>query len=900
MTNYSDAQRDAAMAQRKPLKGTQLDKMKGNFSAAREALLAAQGGVATNPPTIPQSDDLSSAEWTTYYKGIDATSAPEVAKQLKNEQLIAQGKFMALRKDESLDEESQKKQASVSQYIWKYLSHEINLRRVAAAAAEARRIKEEKRKAKANSNLPFANLSTEDGVALCWDGEKRLMSPSDWEKGGGDRLGAVWREVHRREKELLRENKEARGSAGREVVPVARYAPATEAFHPFRSRSLLGDAHLASFWRPGAPECAVQIALVDEAWPIVEQENFGMIIIETCWSPQTGAWMREQGISTTLARILTMAMIATDQCLCVAAEIAEETRDVTGCPLDDLVRIYDNDTFVRKDGAGKLCLPGTVMQRILELDQARFKEMQAQGKALNWIDVKPYASQLAMVAVQRAITSGRLRFDDGKTSFAQCAQGKQLIATTIWRAGLGVTYAASIGLQPDRLPLTGTVAEFAAVGITVPRDVVFEEGDIPALIHGVTADFMKERRKLWEFAQAEYAKGSEPAVEYRFEGPFATGGGITCVVRDGVATCDILGVNGSAFQIDQVIQSDLYKGAEEAFQCVFDGKSLREYTSPASLLCIFSTDLYDDDDNYTIWCGQDFVIVYKKDGRVIVIDKRTFLRARVDALMQSRATGGVGAAAAPSVVMTGGHAALAVPRTLRAPGVLPAGQSQLDAEASTSSITAGVKEMEVSPLPKAAPDVEEALRADDPDASTELPLANTATAAATGVASDERAPGGAPAAARPVVPTTWGGWIPRGEAPPDTVEPYLSPQPLDVSPIAPPTHNPTVARSLLKLLDDASDLQVTRGDALDGLLDDAAAFDVDDDKAMAYEEKKDEEPPDTGRTADVPSRSSLKDRAAPTPPRRDRRAAKALSDGAGRVMKGQFEPSPAKGTSAHN
>ena len=44
----------------------------------------------------------------------------------------------------------------------------------------------------------------------------------------------------------------------------------------------------------------------------------------------------------------------------------------------------------------------------------------------------------SMTAVQRAIVSGRVRFDDGKTSFAQCAQGKQLIATTIWRAGLGV------------------------------------------------------------------------------------------------------------------------------------------------------------------------------------------------------------------------------------------------------------------------------------------------------------------------------------------------------------------------------------------------------------------------------------------------------------------------------
>ena len=147
-----------------------------------------------------------------------------------------------------------------------------------------------------------------------------------------------------------------------------------------------------------------------------------------------------------------------------------------------------------------------------------------------------------------------------------------------------------------------------------------------------------------------------------------------------------------------------------------------------------------------------------------------------------------------------------------------------------------------------------------------------------------------------MVPTTRGLWIPtRGDAPPGTVEPYLLPTLLDVSPIAPPTYNDGVARSLQGRLDDVADLQVTRGDALDGLLDDAAGFDMERDDVMAYEEKKDEEPPDTGRTVDVPSRNSRKDRPAPTPPRRNRRAAQALSDAAGRAVKGQFEPSPAKG-----
>ena len=74
-----------------------------------------------------------------------------------------------------------------------------------------------------------------------------------------------------------------------------------------------------------------------------------------------------------------MAAIATDQCLCVAAEMKEGTRSPTGCPLDDLVSIYDDDTFVQKDDAGKFCRPGTVMQRILDLDRARLEEMQAQG-----------------------------------------------------------------------------------------------------------------------------------------------------------------------------------------------------------------------------------------------------------------------------------------------------------------------------------------------------------------------------------------------------------------------------------------------------------------------------------------------------------------------------------------
>ena len=37
------------------------------------------------------------------------------------------------------------------------------------------------------------------------------------------------------------------------------------------------------------------------AWPIVEQEDFGIKLIDTCWRLETGAWMREQGISTTMA-----------------------------------------------------------------------------------------------------------------------------------------------------------------------------------------------------------------------------------------------------------------------------------------------------------------------------------------------------------------------------------------------------------------------------------------------------------------------------------------------------------------------------------------------------------------------------------------------------------------------
>ena len=205
---------------------------------------------------------------------------------------------------------------------------------------------------------------------------------------------------------------------------------------------------------------------------------------------------------------MTNAAKSTDTCLCVAADIAEGTRSLTGCPLDGLVAIYDDDTFVKRDDAGILCRPGTIIQRILDLDKEKRAELNAQGQGTGG-PVKPYLFQLAMVAVQRAITSGRVRFDDGVTSFPQCALGKQLVATTLYRAGLGVTFAKRIGLPPDRLPYIGTVAEFAAVGITVPRDVVFEEGDIAALIHEVTADFMKERRKLWEFAEAEHAKGRD-------------------------------------------------------------------------------------------------------------------------------------------------------------------------------------------------------------------------------------------------------------------------------------------------------------------------------------------------------------------------------------------------------
>ena len=64
---------------------------------------------------------------------------------------------------------------------------------------------------------------------------------------------------------------------------------------------------------------------------------------------------------------MTNAAATTDQCLCVAADIAEGTHSLTGCPLDDLVSIYDDDTFVKKDGAGNLCRPGTIIQRILDL-----------------------------------------------------------------------------------------------------------------------------------------------------------------------------------------------------------------------------------------------------------------------------------------------------------------------------------------------------------------------------------------------------------------------------------------------------------------------------------------------------------------------------------------------------
>ena len=190
-------------------------------------------------------------------------------------------------------------------FLKKYITWSRKQKSAAAleAAYEPTRISEEKREEELVRTKPFANLSTEQGVTLCWNGEKRLMSPDDWEKGGGGGGGgAVWREVRRLEREQLRENKEVRASAGREVVQTDRYAPETTSlFNPFRTRSLEGDAHLGGFWWANDPRFSTQIELVDEAWPIVEQEDFGIRIIGACWKPATGAYLREQNISTNMS-----------------------------------------------------------------------------------------------------------------------------------------------------------------------------------------------------------------------------------------------------------------------------------------------------------------------------------------------------------------------------------------------------------------------------------------------------------------------------------------------------------------------------------------------------------------------------------------------------------------------
>jgi hypothetical protein len=870
---------------RQPLKGLTKDLMLGSIDKQEREQLAKQGGVASPTPVAPDPDTSPSQDAIeTFLKAVNATNVKKVVYCFPERWLPTQHKFEALRGEQCTA-------------LWKYMSHQLASVRVEAEKSLKMRLKKEREaKARAAGERPYADLAYDDALAVLWDGEKRLMQPSDWVKGGGSKNDAVWDEVRRREK-LLREPMEVRESHREGAGKAPDRLPPTEAPRPrggprnlnvpaFRTRSLASDAHDKNMWKVGSEQDMTAIRCVDAAIPADVQIQIGVLFIMTVWTPLFSEWLKMNGIMLTLARILTVGGVEVSQAMVLAAQCAEGARDDT-CPATPLKQLFDAKYgLAERDGEGKFTLGGSVLRKIVKLDPTPQKQL------------KPNVPKVVGVCVQKAILAGAINFGTDDVSCFACGYGKQFLADLLFRNGRNVDFAASIGLPLERFPINGTVAQYAAHGIEIQYDIQFESSaEIWTVIDGSLDDFMKARRDHYAFAKAEHELGRDVETTFNFYSVFAAGPRLETVVRGGVATCELL---DKIREFDQAAASDLCVAAKAAAGEIFPNRDLREFTAPQSVFVFFCPETQKK--NYTIWCGRDFDIYYYKNGVLVRVVKSDFLMRRIQALMRSRApAASVGATAAPSVVTLGVQEASAVPPTPRAPGVPPAGQPQLDAEPTTSSITAGVAKMEVSPPPKAAPDVEEALRADDPDASTELPLANAAAAAATGVASDEQAPGGAPAAARPVVPTTLGPWIPtRGEAPPGTVDPYLSPPPLDESPIAPPTYNPTVARSLLERLDAAADLQVPRGDALDELLKDAADFDVDGDKAMAYEEKKDEEPPDTGRTADVPSRSSRKDRPAPSPPRRDRRAAQALSDAAGRAVKGQFEPSPAKGTSAHN
>lgn len=643
--------------QPQPLKPEARKKVFRAIDVQEEKLLAKQGGVASKTPVAPDPDkNPSQDEIDAFLKAVNPTNVKNVVYDFPENWLPTKVKFDTLRNEKCSD-------------LWQYMSHQLASIRVEAEKLLKRREKEEKAKReaeeKAAGEKPYAGLSFEDGLALLWDPTKgdhgeRLLSHSEWAQGGGLHTNRAYREMLRLEKEALLKDVEIRESTreGAGKAPERVVEAVQTPILAFRTRSLAGDAQDKNMWKVGSEEDVGAIRCVDAAIPADVQIQIGILFIMTVWTPLFSEWLKMNGIMITLARILTVGGMEMGQAMILGAECAEGARDDT-CPAAPLAQLFDAKYgLAERDGEGKFTLGGSVLRKILK----EYSENNTTGH------IKPTVPKVVGVCVQKAILAGAINFSEEQISVFACSRGKQFLADLLFRNDRDVDFAASIGLPVERFPINGTVAQWAAHGVSIDYDIKFESSaDVLRVIDESLDDFMEARREHYAFAKAEHDLGNDVETTFKFHSAFAGRPKLTAVVKGGVATCELLQTHHRR-DVDQVATSDLYVAAKAAAFEIFPNRDLGEFTATSSLLNFYCPE--SQDKNYTIWCGRDFDIYYYKNGVLIRVVKSDFLMRRIQALMRSRAlAAGVGAAAAraPALMATAGGPATAAPVAVAPP-----------------------------------------------------------------------------------------------------------------------------------------------------------------------------------------------------------------------------------------
>ena len=482
---------------------------------------------------------------------------------------------------------------------------------------------------------PYAGL----GVDALWTGSGDLtMSQQDWRDGLGSQ--SVWRAATNARSAAIVQAAQANGQLRRSAREVD-FADGNDLVEA-RGEAPWGYPQ-TSYWRSNYDNDSFAVSLVTGVVGDEAMVRLGVSSMYVIWTPEMCEYLMATGIMLNLSRCLTVAAVTTFLCLddmrkqdAAHRGKAHTAELLAKVPTLALVEPMITAGLLTRDTDFNL-VPGPAYDKMV----TRFAAMRRSGS------VKFYFNKIIMLAVQMALVSGLVRFDQERLSAFACVQGKLFVAATLWRADKGITYASSIGLDCDaRIPLEGTNEEFLRAGYNCyPLGVKFTgPKQIYELVKQANHGFMLGRIEAMELATEAYAASRRFSLGACFESPLGHEISQIYDISDACETTKLLYKNSQAWP-PQIVNSGFYLWAEAAAAQLFRNIPFQDLTGPTSLRLLFDTRLFgewydepnDDPSDWTIWCGCDYVLIYyRRNGDRIVLDKRTILRLRIVAMMEAR------------------------------------------------------------------------------------------------------------------------------------------------------------------------------------------------------------------------------------------------------------------------